>query len=81
MASRRNASKKGLQFTVMIVGSMGLGKSTFVNTLCGLRVIEKRKMGGNGTMEIVPYTVGKHTLQAKRKRWLLCSKRTLGTRT
>jgi septin family protein len=42
----------------MIVGSMGLGKSTFVNTLCGLGVIEKRKMGGTPTMEIVPYTVG-----------------------
>lgn len=32
--SRRKAVKKGLSFTIMIVGASGLGKSTFVNTLC-----------------------------------------------
>ncbi|KAJ3225505.1 hypothetical protein HK099_006643 [Clydaea vesicula] len=38
---RRKAVKKGLTYTIMIVGSSGLGKSTFVNTLCESNVFPK----------------------------------------
>lgn len=34
-ANRRKTIKKGLHLTVMVVGNSGLGRSTFVNTLCG----------------------------------------------
>lgn len=39
MASRRRATKKGVSFCLMVVGSSGTGKTTFVNTLCESEVI------------------------------------------
>ncbi|RKP15155.1 Septin-domain-containing protein [Piptocephalis cylindrospora] len=32
--------KKGIQFTIMTVGPSGLGRTTFINTLCGKQVAE-----------------------------------------
>jgi cell division control protein 11 len=61
--NRRKNVKKGLSFTVMIVGSAGLGKSTFVNTLCESNVIPKRDYGNSSeaalekTVAINPHTI------------------------
>ncbi|KAJ1557952.1 hypothetical protein HK096_004400 [Nowakowskiella sp. JEL0078] len=59
---RRKNVKKGLQFTVMCVGSSGLGKSTFVNTLCesnvfALKEFTGEKLSVEKTVEINPITV------------------------
>ena len=42
-ARGRNKVKKGLTFTLMVVGSSGTGKTTFVNTLCGKPVLEHKE--------------------------------------
>ncbi|CAG7851629.1 Septin homolog spn3 [Serendipita indica DSM 11827] len=39
MASRRRNVKKGVQFTIMVVGASGTGRTTFVNTLCESEII------------------------------------------
>ncbi|CAG8545085.1 27570_t:CDS:10 [Gigaspora margarita] len=39
---RRKNVKKGFQFTLMVVGASGTGRSTFVNTLCGSEVLAKK---------------------------------------
>ncbi|KNC97471.1 uncharacterized protein SPPG_07388 [Spizellomyces punctatus DAOM BR117] len=60
---RRKNIKKGLTFTVMIVGASGLGKSTFVNTLCESPVFPKKdysnpeKAAIERTVAITPVTV------------------------
>ncbi|KAJ3169269.1 hypothetical protein HDU88_001066 [Geranomyces variabilis] len=60
---RRKNIKKGLAFSVMIVGSSGLGKSTFVNTLCESPVFPKKDCGSpekaalEKTVAITPVTV------------------------
>ncbi|KAL9716051.1 Cell division control protein 11 [Leucoagaricus gongylophorus] len=36
---RGNKAKKGVQFTVMVVGTSGTGRTTFVNTLCEAEVL------------------------------------------
>jgi cell division control protein 11 len=36
---RGNGAKKGVQFTVMVVGASGTGRTTFVNTLCESEVL------------------------------------------
>jgi cell division control protein 11 len=41
---RRKNVRKGLAFTVMVAGASGLGKSTFINTLCGSNVHEGRQI-------------------------------------
>ncbi|KAI9206886.1 Septin-type guanine nucleotide-binding (G) domain-containing protein [Polychytrium aggregatum] len=62
-AIRRKAVKKGLQFTIMIVGCSGLGKSTFINTLCESPVFQKKdnsfpdKAAIEKTLSITPVTV------------------------
>lgn len=38
-APRRRATKKGVTFSLMVVGASGTGKTTFVNTLCGGEVL------------------------------------------
>jgi cell division control protein 11 len=42
-ARGRNKVKKGLTFTLMVVGSSGTGKTTFVNTLCAKPVLEHKE--------------------------------------
>ncbi|ODQ77533.1 hypothetical protein BABINDRAFT_178132 [Babjeviella inositovora NRRL Y-12698] len=37
---KKKTLKKGIQFTLMIVGQSGSGRSTFINTLCGQEIIE-----------------------------------------
>ncbi|KAJ3088669.1 hypothetical protein HK102_008227 [Quaeritorhiza haematococci] len=60
---RRKNVKKGLTFTIMIVGGSGLGKSTFVNTLCESNVFAKKDYGDpqkaavEKTVAISPVTV------------------------
>ncbi|KAI8826707.1 Septin-type guanine nucleotide-binding (G) domain-containing protein [Fimicolochytrium jonesii] len=60
---RRKNTKKGLAFTVMVVGSSGLGKSTFINTLCESPIIAKRDFGNpekaaiEKSVAITPVTV------------------------
>ncbi|KAJ3365065.1 hypothetical protein GGF32_000245 [Allomyces javanicus] len=39
---QRRGGKKAFQFNMIVVGASGLGKSTFVNTLCGQQVIPRR---------------------------------------
>jgi cell division control protein 11 len=63
-ARGRNKVKKGLTFTLMVVGSSGTGKTTFVNTLCGKPVLEHKEADDpeNAHVEhgvrIKPVTVG-----------------------
>ncbi|KAI9219221.1 Septin-type guanine nucleotide-binding (G) domain-containing protein [Blastocladiella britannica] len=38
----RRGGKKAFQFNMIVVGSSGLGKSTFINTLCNQPVVPKR---------------------------------------
>ncbi|KAJ3333584.1 hypothetical protein HDU76_006325 [Blyttiomyces sp. JEL0837] len=60
---RRKAVKKGLTFTIMVVGTSGCGKSTFVNTLCESVVLPKKDHGNSEkaaqpkTVAITPTTV------------------------
>jgi septin family protein len=42
-ARGRNKVKKGLTFTLMVVGASGTGKTTFVNTLCAKPVLEHKE--------------------------------------
>lgn len=37
---KRKTLKKGIQFTVMVVGQSGTGRSTFINSLCGQQVVD-----------------------------------------
>ncbi|KAI9667156.1 MAG: hypothetical protein M1831_001333 [Alyxoria varia] len=37
---RKKNVKKGIQFCLMVCGSSGTGRTTFVNTLCGKKVLE-----------------------------------------
>lgn len=37
---KRKTLKKGIQFTIMVVGQSGTGRSTFINSLCGQQVVD-----------------------------------------
>ena len=37
---KRKHLKRGISFTLMIVGQSGCGRSTFINTLCGQQVVD-----------------------------------------
>ncbi|CDO96002.1 unnamed protein product [Kluyveromyces dobzhanskii CBS 2104] len=37
---KRKNLKRGIQFTLMVVGQSGCGRSTFINTLCGQKVVD-----------------------------------------
>lgn len=37
---KRKTLKKGIQFSLMVVGQSGTGRSTFINSLCGQQVVE-----------------------------------------
>ncbi|CZS94364.1 probable CDC11-septin [Rhynchosporium agropyri] len=39
---RKKTAKKGVQFCLMVCGGSGTGKTTFVNTLCGQKVLESK---------------------------------------
>ncbi|KAI9352368.1 Septin-domain-containing protein [Pilaira anomala] len=42
LGGRRKNVKKGFQFTLMVVGASGTGRTTFVNTLCDSSVLSKK---------------------------------------
>ncbi|CAO3698016.1 unnamed protein product [Rhizopus stolonifer] len=42
LGGRRKNVKKGFQFTLMVVGATGTGRTTFVNTLCDSNVLTKK---------------------------------------
>ncbi|KAL1919614.1 uncharacterized protein VTP21DRAFT_1545 [Calcarisporiella thermophila] len=44
LGNRRKNVKKGFQFTIMVVGASGLGRTTFVNTLCGSEVLLHKEL-------------------------------------
>lgn len=48
MLRKRKHLKRGINFTIMIVGQSGCGRSTFINTLCGQQVVE------NSTSVLLP---------------------------
>ncbi|KAF9972215.1 hypothetical protein DFQ27_009137 [Actinomortierella ambigua] len=60
---RRKNVKKGFQFTLMVVGASGLGRTTFINTLCDADVVPKRECDDpemahiEEGIKIKPYTV------------------------
>lgn len=37
---KRKTLKRGIQFTLMVVGQSGTGRSTFINSLCGQQVVD-----------------------------------------
>lgn len=39
---RKKNVKKGIQFCLMVCGASGTGRTTFVNTLCGKKVLEHK---------------------------------------
>ncbi|CCD23916.1 septin CDC11 NDAI_0C02560 [Naumovozyma dairenensis CBS 421] len=41
---KRKHLKRGINFTVMVVGQSGCGRSTFINTLCGQQVVDVSTM-------------------------------------
>ncbi|KAF2439745.1 Septin [Karstenula rhodostoma CBS 690.94] len=41
-ARRKKNVKKGIQFSLMVCGASGTGRTTFVNTLCGKQVLEHK---------------------------------------
>jgi cell division control protein 11 len=43
IAKRRRSKAKGVQFTVMVVGASGTGRTTFVNTLCESQVLAHKE--------------------------------------
>ncbi|KAG1435999.1 hypothetical protein G6F56_013743 [Rhizopus delemar] len=43
LGGRRKNVKKGFQFTLMVVGASGTGRTTFVNTLCDDHVLLKKE--------------------------------------
>ncbi|GAB1215134.1 hypothetical protein ATERTT37_004320 [Aspergillus terreus] len=61
---RKKNVKKGIQFCVMVCGASGTGRTTFVNTLCGKKVLEGKDAddAANAHVEegvrIKPVTVG-----------------------
>jgi len=63
----RNKVKKGLTFTLMVVGASGTGKTTFVNTLCAKPVLEHKESDDpehahiEEGVRIKPVTVGTQT--------------------
>jgi cell division control protein 11 len=56
--------KRGLTFTLMVAGCSGIGKTTFVNTLCENPVLPPRNIpdaqnaAAEKTVTITPTTVG-----------------------
>ncbi|RUS24827.1 Septin-domain-containing protein, partial [Jimgerdemannia flammicorona] len=65
LGGRRKNVKKGFQFTFMVVGASGTGRTTFVNTLCGSEVLAKKVCDNPDLahveegIRIKPITVGK----------------------
>ena len=61
---RKKNVKKGIQFCLMVCGASGTGRTTFVNTLCGKKVLEHKESDDPSTahveegVKIQPVTVG-----------------------
>ncbi|KAJ5046817.1 uncharacterized protein L3040_004042 [Drepanopeziza brunnea f. sp. 'multigermtubi'] len=49
---RKKNAKKGVEFCVMVCGGSGTGKTTFVNTLCGKKVLESKDCDDAGNAHI-----------------------------
>ncbi|KAF9462473.1 Septin-domain-containing protein [Collybia nuda] len=49
---RRGSKVKGIQFTVMVVGASGTGRTTFVNTLCESEVLEHKVIDSPETANV-----------------------------
>ncbi|KAI9154867.1 Septin [Paramyrothecium foliicola] len=59
--TRKKNTKKGIQFSLMVCGASGTGRTTFVNMLCGRRVLEHTDPDqplGQG-LQIRPTTIGR----------------------
>ncbi|KAJ1982526.1 Cell division control protein 11 [Dimargaris xerosporica] len=57
-------AKKGLQFTVMTVGCPGLGRTTFVNTLCAKQVIPAPEFADpDSAHEILPMSFKSYNVE------------------
>jgi cell division control protein 11 len=63
---RANKVKKGVQFTIMVVGASGTGRTTFVNTLCESDVLPHKPLPEpehahvEQGVRITPHNVGAH---------------------
>jgi cell division control protein 11 len=61
---RKKNVKKGIQFCLMVCGASGTGRTTFVNTLCGKKVLEHKESDDPTVahveegVKIQPITVG-----------------------
>ena len=62
---RRKNQKRGVAFTIMVVGSSGSGKTSFLNTLCNTSTIQPRDIPFAAeaaefkTVTISPTTIGR----------------------
>lgn len=67
MPGSQELTTKGIQFCLMVVGNGGTGRTTFVNTLCGKKVLQGKDAddASNAHLEegvkIKPITVGKRS--------------------
>jgi cell division control protein 11 len=49
---RKKNVKKGIQFCLMVCGASGTGRTTFVNTLCGKKVLQHKESDDPETAHI-----------------------------
>ncbi|KAI9273665.1 Septin-domain-containing protein [Sporodiniella umbellata] len=68
LGGRRKNIKKGFQFTLMVVGAAGTGRTTFVNTLCDAHVLTKKACDNpedahqEPGINIKPVSIGKESM-------------------
>lgn len=64
MLRRKKNVKKGIQFSLIVCGASGTGRTTFVNTLCGQSVLSHKDADDitdahlESGVKIKPITVG-----------------------
>jgi hypothetical protein len=77
---RKKNVKKGIQFCLMVCGASGTGRTTFVNTLCGKKVLEHKESDDPTVahveegVKIQPIQVGTWPNGVQRPQWAAADK-------